>query len=596
MIVAVGAADTFGTWTLDVATVAVTALVIRPLYSRVRGRARLRAAHEQRWRANVGGALGTLAVITTAFAALAVAFRHQLAAMPEPVSTGIAAAAVVAVVALSAALVSNGWLPMHVLGAWDELLLFVSERRRAVARVNGIFATARLEPTPIIDRVNPTNEGIETVVGILPGAGVTSSVLASPEWMGKLHDAAGAACKGVRADNLSEGGKVRITFVYRDPLATMHLGHAPIERHPELADATKPIVIGENVRGNEVGVVTWKRNVLIGGMLDYGKSGIEALLVAGTILDPRFRCDGIDCKKVELPMWRDAMENVATDAAAGADLIRHYLGLAHERTNAMAEANGGFGMRQHIPTVDDPGYVLFIDEFTMLDEKAQAMLFQVMQLGRACSISTVVAMPRPSSRLMDTDTRSLFDTRIAVRCRDRVESNIILGADYDTLGWDASRLTRQGAFLIAAPGSRPDQCLAYHFHEDRRRPLVELAAEMYSDSSDQTSEEGASAPDEQDGNTGMGAEADGADASRWTLPEGPRNPVVEPPDLASTPAQAVVWETLIAHPDGLGPTELAVASGKPKDTVYKALNAWDGRYVRKEHGKWIAGVDLGDVA
>jgi len=475
-------------------------------------------------------------------------------------------------------------IAIFVLAWWDVLAMFFSDRRRAYARIDTIFGIARLEPPPTKVRWRETPEGEELIAAVHPGQGLTSASLASREWEGKLHDAAGPRCTGgVRIDNLDEGGMVRLTWIYRDPLAKMRLGKAPVVTAKKTSIRTA-CEIGSDARGNKIRVLLWKTNILLGGMLDQGKSNVLAILASHAALDPTCIADGVDLKGgVELAVWLGTFDQIATTPDDADALVRRYLALCHERTAALTTA----GELQHIPTKADPARILFIDEFSRLATGTQALLFEVMQLGRACSVSVVAATPRPSANLMSTDTRSIFHTRIAMKCRDKTESNIILGAEMDALGFDASQLRRKGEFLIVSDESRPTRCLAYWLERDDRRDIAARTRRF-----DLSSEEGHLGPDEQDMDTGRAeplSESKPAESGAETAP-------TEPPGLDRAPAQAKVWKVLAAHPDGITFGDLVAASGTSEFTVAQALKRWSGTWATNTHGKWYALTSTADVA
>jgi hypothetical protein len=483
-------------------------------------------------------------------------------------------------------------LAVYFLAVWDVLAMWLSDRRRAYARIDTIFDDAHLTPPPAKLRWAETTEGEELVASVLPGQSLTSATLSSREWEGKLHDAAGGRCRGVRVDNLEEGGKVRITWIYRDPLASMRLGHAPVELlTPKTANLVKnKISIGRDQTGREVEIDLWKRNILLGGMLDFGKSTLMAHMIAAAAQDPRFRCYGIDLKKLELSVWRHTFEEIVTSDAQDADrLVRQFRALCDEVTERLVNSNNGFGSDQHRPTIDDPGHILFIDEFTLLDTKTQAMLFEVMQLGRACSISVIAATPRPSSRLMDTDTRTLFDTRIAVKCRDYKESNMILGAEFNELGYDASKLTRQGEFMIVNGTSKPFRCLGYRLERDARQTIAGRCEQRHFAPSLEVGDFG---PAEQD----MSPNGGEPQSPQSQSPEAPPAVPAQPPGLDRAPGQAKVWFALARHPEGLGFTALVTASATSEFTVHQSLKKWKGTWVREEHKAYFANPEYADVA
>jgi hypothetical protein len=480
----------------------------------------------------------------------------------------------------------------------DSIIYACSPKRRQWAHVERVLTRARLHVMPGHVRIDRTNEGIDCVVDMAP-TGMTSASFCSSEWRSKIHTAARSRCKGVRMRDLDEGGWVQLTLVYHDPMATMHLGIPPVLKLAT-ADITKPVEVGGDERGKPVKVPLWKNNILLAGQLDHGKSTTMAGMIAYAVLDPRFRNFGIDPKRIELAPWRPAFDQVVTELDEAAVLVQWFRELCDTMTERVVRAD----VTQHKPTLDSPGHILWIDEFSMLDGETQALLFQVMQLGRACSISACAAMPRPSATQINTDTRSLFGTRIAHRTVDTAESEIIFGKGSADRGRDASTLTRKGEFLIANNNASPLRCLAYNLERPDRHIIAARGA--YDEVSVEQSESAQSAPVEQVGSIGGDAIPVGAD---WPAPSGPIGDdwerrdipfapylVADKPPKPESPKQARAREVLEQHPDGLTFGEWVDKARVSRDTIDKASKAGEGVWCRPELGRWVPTAARRDVA
>jgi hypothetical protein len=488
------------------------------------------------------------------------------------------------------------WIAFVLTLATIDAIIYASRpKRRMWAHVERVLTRANLRTMPGHVRIDRTNEGIDCVVDMAV-TGMTSASFCSSEWRSKIHTAARHRCKNVRLRDLDEGGWVQLTLVYHDPMASMHLGVPPVLKLAE-ADITKPVEIGGDERGKPVKVPLWKNNILLAGQLDHGKSTTMANMIGYAVLDPRFRNFGIDPKRIELAPWRPAFDQVVTELDEAALLVQWFRELCDTMTEQVVQSD----VTQHKPTLDSPGHILWIDEFSLLYGETQALLFEVMQLGRACSISVVAAMPRPSATQINTDTRSIFGTRIAHRTVDTAESEIVLGKGSADRGWDASRLTRKGEFLIANNNASPLRCLAYNLQRPDRHILAARGA--YDEVSDRPSESAQSAPVEQVGTIGGATERTGADwqpppppiGDDWGRRDIPFAPYLVPDRPAPT-AQAKVQTVLEQHPGGLAFGELKDKARVSRDTVDKALKAGEGVWCRKELGRWIPTAARQDVA
>jgi hypothetical protein len=213
-------------------------------------------------------------------------------------------------------------------------------------------------------------------------------------------------------------------------------------------------------------------------------------------------------------------------------------------------------------------------------------------------------MPRPSATQINTDTRSLFGSRIAHRTVDTQESEIVLGKGSADRGWDASRLTRKGEFLIANNNASPLRCLAYNLERPDRHIIAARGA--YEDLSGEQSESAQSAPVEQVGSIGGAAIPVGADwpapspsfGDDWEQRDIPFAPYLVPakPPKPMPERQARVREVLEQHPDGLAFGELIDKARVSRDTVDKALKNGEGVWCRPELGRWVPTAARQDVA
>jgi hypothetical protein len=515
-------------------------------------------------------------------------------------------------------------LPRIFFGArLDVLMIWLSDSRRHVAWFEGVWGRGHRsynEPCPtIVTKPAETNEGLQFLLDVPDEANYDSSWLAAQEV--KLQDSAGAVCRKVRMARLNQGGQVICTFVMRDALRVVRLGAPPVMaaatvdiRKPTIAstkrgrrgkqiDYSRPISVGINEQAGDIDVQLYKRNILIGGLPDMGKSTLTAQFVAMIAMAPNARLWFIDAKKgIEVSVWRSACYRLAIDPIGGHALLCDLEVEMDAALDLLAMNDEG----EIDASPERPANILVIDELAELGKESQVKLRRIMSLGRAAGISVIAATQRPHNKIIDTNVRALFHTAIAFGCNRDTESDMILGDGMAGRGYNAADIHNSGEFYIVSAGSTPSRCLAYDFHRTRRRVVAARctrpagygreygSGQSAFDTQDILSREGGGA----DWQTGPPADPEPAVA------EAPRNG----PNLAPGSPRAKVWQALVQAPDGLGFNEL-VAAGRPvsRDTVTKALKAWqqpdkDGRiWCTTAHARYHAEIDrdaeaMADVA
>jgi S-DNA-T family DNA segregation ATPase FtsK/SpoIIIE len=507
---------------------------------------------------------------------------------------------------------------------FDVLMMWLSDSRRHVAWFEGVWGRAhrsRHEPCPeIVGKPAETNEGLQFILNVPDEASYDSAWLAAQEVA--MQDKAGDGCRNVRMARLNQGGRVICTFVMRDPLKIMKLGAPPVtlakvidirnptielewsDRRGRVVTETKPISTGMDVQGAPVIVQVYKRNILVGGLPDMGKSTWMAQLVAMIGLSTNARLWFIDAKAgIEVKPWRHTCHRFAIDATA-ADPLLLELETVMDATLAWIELND---LGEIDADEETPANILVIDELAELQLPGQQKrLRRIMSLGRAAGISVIAATQRPHNKLIDTNVRSLFHTAIAFGCKDENESDLILGEGMAGRGYNAGDLHASGEFYCVSSQSKPFRCLAYNFQRNQRRAVAARCKRSAESGREYGS--GQSAPNMQDI---LSREAAGADWQTGPPADGEPPPAEAPrngPDLAPGSPRAKVWQALVQAPDGLGFNEV-VAAVHPvsRDTVTKALKAWqqpdkDGRiWCTTAHARYHAGIDrdanaMADVA
>ena len=331
---------------------------------------------------------------------------------------------------------------------------------------------------------------------------------------------------------------------------------------------TKPMEIGLSENGREVRVLLLRRNVLIGGIMGSGKSGILNVIIANLAGCRDVILWGIDMKGgMELQPWAACFNRLAFTPDQAIQLFRDAVAELNERAARMAAE----GKRVWEPTPDDPALVIIVDEWAELPAEARVYADSIARRGRAVAENLIAATQRPTQDAMGKGTaiRSQMDIRICLRVREPRDADLILGQGSVNSGWHAHKLTKPGEFLISSPEhAMPERNRAYLLTDARRdhhaarcateRPRL---AASRPDISDMTPEPPQTAPDGQ------------------------------PHDEAHPRPETALWDALVdGGPDGVSVAELEAACGMGRRWVYYRLqaHATAGRAIQVRRGYWRA--------
>lgn len=197
-----------------------------------------------------------------------------------------------------------------------------------------------------------------------------------------------------------------------------------------------PLAVAED--GSVVGLHLYCSQLLIGGMSGGGKSVALWLAILGAgALPPEPYLIIFDGKGgMELGALRRSgrADMFVTNPGEGVVVLRRLLAEL-ERRMMLLEAVGARKLdRNHWTTVGPP-IVLVIDELAAWtasgererDREYATLLRRIINVGRACGLSALVATQRPSADVVPTAFRDLCSYRWSMRTSNSVMSSIILG-------------------------------------------------------------------------------------------------------------------------------------------------------------------------
>jgi S-DNA-T family DNA segregation ATPase FtsK/SpoIIIE len=281
--------------------------------------------------------------------------------------------------------------------------------------------------------------------------------------------------------NGGHAGRVAMWVADADPYATPPL-HTPL-LDVACWDAWRPVPFGHDARDRRITLPLVWTSLLVGAIPRQGKTFAARLAAAGLILDPYTRLYVADFKAGK--DW-DAAAQVAHRFMSG-DEPAHVLALAAWLVELVTEVQGRYRRMRDLdndtcpeskvtpamsrdPSMNMPITGIFIDEVQVPFEertpiKVQGKMIPAGQYigelltwlakkGPAAGIVLVLATQRPDTKTIPSALRAVLGSRFALRVMDWRDSNIILGEQMNTRGWDSSRLlpSHKGVGILRPDG------------------------------------------------------------------------------------------------------------------------------------------------
>lgn len=281
--------------------------------------------------------------------------------------------------------------------------------------------------------------------------------------------------------NGGHAGRVSMWVADQDPYA------APPLRTPllDLArwDAWRPVPFGRDARDRKIDLPLVWTSLLVGAIPRQGKTFAARLAAAGLILDPFTRLCVADFKAGK--DW-DAAAQVAHRFLSG-DEAEHVLTLIDWLVELISEVQGRYRRMRELDdqvcpeskvtpqmsrdqALNMPITGIFIDEVQVpLEDRTPVrvegkkltageyvgeLLTWLAKKGPAAGIVLVLATQRPDSKTIPSGLRAVLGSRFALRVMDWRDSNIVLGEQMNTRGYDSSRLlaSHKGVGILRPDG------------------------------------------------------------------------------------------------------------------------------------------------
>jgi S-DNA-T family DNA segregation ATPase FtsK/SpoIIIE len=337
------------------------------------------------------------------------------------------------------------------------------------------------ETLRLVERAHRVGDGWAVTVD-LPATRKASDVIRQRDALASALavDELQLSVERVRGDR-GHAGRVALWVADRDPYAK------PPVRTPLLEaqhwDAWRPVPFGRDARDRRVDLPLVWTSLLIGAIPRQGKTMAARLAAAGLILDPHVRLLVADFKAGK--DWSAA--GLVAHRFMSGDESEHVLELIGWLVELVSEVQGRY---RRMRSLDDetcpeskvtpamsrdaalnmPITAIFVDEVQVpLEERTPVpvqgrkvpageyvgeLLTWLAKKGPAAGVVLVLATQRPDSKTIPSGLRAVLGSRFGLRVMDWRDSNIVLGEQMNTRGYDSSRLlaSHKGVGILRPDG------------------------------------------------------------------------------------------------------------------------------------------------
>jgi S-DNA-T family DNA segregation ATPase FtsK/SpoIIIE len=323
------------------------------------------------------------------------------------------------------------------------------------------------EPLRLVERASRQGEGWAITVD-LPATRKAADVIKHREALASALavDEVQLIAERVRGTG-GHAGRVALWVADRDPYASPPLPSPLVKA--DRWDAWRPIPFGRDARNRPIVLPLVWTSLLVGAIPRQGKTFAARLPAAGLILDPHTRLYVFDGKGGK--DW-EAARRVAHRFVCG-DELEHTEAVRDHLIELVAEVQSRYA---RMATLDDetcpeskitpalsrdlsmgmPITAVILDEVqvflenptrqvvggtkTTLGAHIADLLTYLAKKGPAAGIVVILATQRPDSTTIPSRLRAVLGSRFALRVMDWRDSNIILGEQMNTRGYDSSTL------------------------------------------------------------------------------------------------------------------------------------------------------------
>ncbi|MGH3565032.1 MAG: cell division protein FtsK [Pseudonocardia sp.] len=276
-------------------------------------------------------------------------------------------------------------------------------------------------------------------------------------------------------------GRVAMWVADDDPYAAPPLPTPLIT--VERWDAWRPVPFGRDARDRRIDLPLVWTSLLVGAIPRQGKTFATRLPAAGLILDPFTRLyvfdgkGGKDWKAAEAVAYRFVCGDETTHVEAVRDGLVELVAETQARFARMADLDDLICPESKItpqisrdPVLNMPITAVIIDEVQVFLENPMKqevgarkttigayiaeLLTYLAKKGPAAGIIVILATQRPDTKTIPSALRAVLGSRFALRVMDWRDSNIILGEQMNTRGYDSSKLlpSHKGVGILRPDG------------------------------------------------------------------------------------------------------------------------------------------------
>lgn len=398
-----------------------------------------------------------------------------------------------------------GWRPLWVVAALAPVVLAVAGRRKdgnpgrkpALAGPRSFawtmdsqvlvdaFRDAKLigkdETLRLVERAHRVGYGWSVPID-LPATRKAADVIKNREALASALavDEVQLIVERVRG-NGGHAGRVAMWVADEDPYSAEPV-RTPLLNVPRW-DAWRPVPFGRDARARNIDLPLVWTSLLVGAIPRQGKTFATRLAAAGLILDPHARLYVADFKAGK--DW-DAAALVAHRFLSG-DETDDVLALRDWLVELISEVQGRYRRMRDLddvtcpeskvtpdmsrdPAMNMPITALIIDEVQVALEDRTPIVVQGKRLtageyigelltwlakkAPAAGVVIILATQRPDSKTIPSGLRAVLGSRFALRVMDWRDSNIVLGEQMNTRGYDSSRLlaSHKGVGILRPDG------------------------------------------------------------------------------------------------------------------------------------------------
>lgn len=241
--------------------------------------------------------------------------------------------------------------------------------------------------------------------------------------------------------------RVQVWCCYDDPWSLPPVA-SPLVSKLKPFDLWRPVPLGEDARGHEVGLPLVFSGVLIGGLPRQGKTVSANNLLVAAMLDVHCRIRLADGKGLDsAPVVPLAHRVADEDPESLVDLLDEMTEDMYVRIRRLKQL-GLVKLNREVCRAEMPLDLLWVDELSVftanpdpkMAKACTAKLRTLASVGPATGIIPLLCTQRPSATVVDPDLRDNIPTRLGLRCATWQTSNTVLGDGAAARGANAAEL------------------------------------------------------------------------------------------------------------------------------------------------------------